>query len=403
VPEESFRNRSLRQLSHTVTVLAVIAGVIMVLTGAVTMGMSGWAAGAVFLAVGLAMIAIPLLLHVNAAITFKAEENINRMYQTMLDEVDIFRRMEPHIKIMADNSQISDNARSLTNREKELEALRQAIREEMYSGDLEAASYLVDQMEQRFGYAQEAKDLRAEMASVREMTIEEKINEAVSHIERLMDDSKWQRASQEMERLMKLFPRHERVTALPAELNRRREARKQALLAQWNTAVQREETDRGITILTELDQYLTPQEARALSDSARHVFKARLVNLGVQFSLAVQEQRWRDALDIGVQIREEFPNSRMAKEVAAKIEVLRMRAGFGGPEQVPGEKPPTPPTPPAAQQPAQQKPKPSGPQQATQADQTGRKQTPQPSPQQPAQQPSPPQTHEQKPSRGQQT
>jgi hypothetical protein len=59
------------------------------------------------------------------------------------------------------------------------------------------------------------------------------------------------------------------------------------------------------------------------------VFKTRLVNLGVQFGLAVSEARWRDALEVGVQIRQEFPNSRMAHEVAAKLETLRMRAGFG--------------------------------------------------------------------------
>jgi hypothetical protein len=375
-------------------VLAVTAGLIMLVVSVVFMATFNFPNGALMFAVSLAMIAIPLLLHVNAAITFKAEENINRMYQTVLDEVDIFRRIEPQIKIIADNSQISDNARSLANREKELETLRQAIREEMYSGDLEAANYLVDQMERRFGYAQEAKDLRAEMASVREMTIEEKINEAVTHIERLMDEYKWQRASQEMERLIKLFPRHERVTALPAELNRRREARKQELLKEWHTAVQREETDRGITLLTELDQYLTPEEAQKLSDDARHVFKARLVNLGVQFSLAVQEQRWRDALDIGVQIREEFPNSRMAKEVATKIEVLRMRAGFGGPEQVPGEKPLTPATPPAARQttprPAgQQSTAPSTPSSGGQQQAGGQQQTQQQSGQKTAQQQKP--------------
>jgi hypothetical protein len=58
------------------------------------------------------------------------------------------------------------------------------------------------------------------------------------------------------------------------------------------------------------------------------VFKARLLNLGVQFSLAVQESRWRDALEVGLLLRQEFPNSRMAQEVHEKIETLRVRAGF---------------------------------------------------------------------------
>jgi hypothetical protein len=127
---------------------------------------------------------------------------------------------------------------------------------------------------------------------------------------------------------MKLFPRHERVLNLPAELTQRREARKQELLARWRSAVERNEIDDGIEILTELDPYLTSQEAAQLRESARDVFKARLLNLGVQFSLAVQEQRWRDALDVGLQIRQDFPNSRMAQEVTARLDVLRVRAGF---------------------------------------------------------------------------
>jgi len=134
------------------------------------------------------------------------------------------------------------------------------------------------------------------------------------------------------------------VAELPKELNRRREARKQELLARWKQAVDRNEIDEGIVILTELDPYLAGEEARALQESARGVFKARLLNMGVQFGLAVSESRWRDALEIGLQIRREFPNSRMAQEVAERTEVLRVRAGFVADTDIPQR--------PSAQQPS---------------------------------------------------
>src|SRR5207249_5387721 len=114
----------------------------------------------------------------------------------------------PHPHTVADNPIITDADKSIPHREHEREALRQAIREEMYSGDWEAAHYLIDQMERRFGYMQEAKTLRAEINQVRDMTIEEKIGEVISHIEHLMNEHRWDRARQEIERLMKLFPRH---------------------------------------------------------------------------------------------------------------------------------------------------------------------------------------------------
>ena len=83
-----------------------------------------------------------------------------------------------------------------------------------------------------------------------------------------------------------------------------------------------------MAILTASDPYLSPEEAASLRESARHVFKARQLNLAVQFGLAVSEGRWRDALEVGLLLRQEFPNSRMAREVEEKLDTLRARAGF---------------------------------------------------------------------------
>ncbi len=329
MPDTPFRNRSIRQISFWVAVISVLAGLILLVAGLAFMFRPGKEVpGALMFTGGLLLSVIGLLAHLTNLLLLKTEINVNRIHHDTLDLLDLFRRFEPHMRTLSDNIQISDAAKSIAHRERERDMLRQAIREEMYSGDWEAAHYLIDQMERRFGYMQEAKTLRAEINQVRDMTIEEKIGEVISHIDALMNEHKWDRARQEIERLMKLFPRHEKILNLPAELTRRREARKQELLAQWRLSVQRNEIDRGIAILTELDAYLTAQEAEQLRESARDVFKARLLNLGVQFSLAVQEQRWRDALEVGLTIRQEFPNSRMAVEVGEKIDVLRVRAGF---------------------------------------------------------------------------
>ena len=314
------RNRPIRQLSLIATLGGILAGVILTVASLLFADVS--------LTGGLSLLVISLVAYVILEIAFTAEENISRIHQASRDVADVTKRIEPLLKTISDNSQISDATKSIAHRELEREALRQAIHEEMYSGDPEAVDYLINEMERRFGYKQEAQKLRKEMAQIREMTIEEKINDAISHIEKLMGDLQWERARHESERLMKLFPRHERVKALPAEFNRRRAARKQELLAQWKTAVEREEIDRGIVILTELDQFITPEEAQALKDSVRHVFKARLLNLSVQFGLAVQENRWRDALEAGLQIRQEYPNSRIAHEVSNKLDTLRLKAGF---------------------------------------------------------------------------
>lgn len=330
------RNRPLRQLSFACMLVGILAAAILAAagmyilmpTGQTTQQPSVILGGMILILGGFMLGVIPMMSHVLLLVLLKAEGNVNRIHHSSLDMAEIAKSLEPLIREITENSRISDAAKSIAHREPEREALRQAIREEMYSGDWEAAHYLIEDMERRFGYMQEAKTLRAEVAQVRDMTIEEKIGDVIAHIEKLMLDHRWDRARQESERLLKLFPRHERVMRLPAELSQRREAHKQDLLARWAAAVQRNEIDNGIAILTELDEYLTREEAQMLRDSARHVFKARLLNLGVQFGLAVQEQRWRDALEIGLQLRHEFPNSRMAQEVAEKLDVLRVRAGF---------------------------------------------------------------------------
>ena len=322
------RNRVSRQIALYATIAACVAGAGIVFAGIATLILSPSESSGLLIASGVALMVFSLTLYAVLCIASKSEANVSRIHNVLLDMHEQLQRMEPLTRALAENSLISDAVRSITHRESEREALRQAIREEMYGGDWEAATYLINEMERRFGYKQEAENLRQELASARVMTIEEKITQAVSHIDKILAEHRWERARVEIERLIKLFPRHDRILGLAGELSRRREAQKQELLAKWNQAVARNEIDEGISLLTQLDPYLTREEAQNLQDSGRGVFKARLLNLGVQFSLAVSEHRWRDALETGLVIRQEFPNSRMAQEVSDRLETLRVRAGL---------------------------------------------------------------------------
>jgi hypothetical protein len=97
------------------------------------------------------------------------------------------------------------------------------------------------------------------------------------------------------------------------------------LLTAWDDAVQRRATDRCLEILKELDLYLTPNEGLALQEAAKDVFKTKLHNLGVQFSLAISGKNWARAIEIGRQITHHFPNSKMAGEIREKMDVLRQK------------------------------------------------------------------------------
>ncbi len=259
-------------------------------------------------------------------LALKVEANSHRMLDLMRDvaaTTDDYRR---NIRMLTDNSQLSDMARAITHRDKERTALRLAINEETIRGDWEAAYALVELLESRHGYKNEAARLREEVDESRERARSDQLQEAVERARAFMSKHDWDRARRAMDRLIAAHPDNQEVRGLPATFKQMRGEHKRRLLKAWDEAVQRNEVDRGIAILKELDQFLTPSEAGALEESARGVFRARLQNLAVQFSLAVTDHEWRQALAVGKQIIEEFPNSRMAQEVKERIHLLEMHA-----------------------------------------------------------------------------
>ena len=126
----------------------------------------------------------------------------------------------------------------------------------------------------------------------------------------------------------KLIPSNERIAGLQKQIVDRRMQYKQELLDQWNAAVAENNVDRGIKILKELDLYLSRDEALSMESDAREFFKERLQQLSVRFQFAAKEKRWRDTLETGLEIIEEFPNSGVVNEVQAHLDDLRERAGY---------------------------------------------------------------------------
>ena len=230
------------------------------------------------------------------------------------------------LKKLTDLTSLSDQAKSLIFRDREIEALRETVREDLMRQDYRTAEALIDAMENKFGYADEAGRLREEVAASRRATLAEKIDAAVSRIQQMIDRRDWARAGRESSRLLRLFPDDPKVASLPERVERARSQHKRELLQAYGEAVRKDDLDRSIATLRELDSYLTPQEAAALAESARGVFKAKLHQLGVQFAIRITDQQWAEAVAVGDTIIKEFPNSRMAQEVRDRIDLLRMHA-----------------------------------------------------------------------------
>ena len=221
------------------------------------------------------------------------------------------------------STRISETAKAIAFRDADRQSLREAVFEKLQQQDFTAAYEIIDEIAERDEYRDWAEQLRAEADQYRDATDQERLNQSIAYIEMLLENYQWVTASARIEELIKTHPDCEKAIALRQELLDKKQQRKKALLAEWDDAVKQRDTERSLFILKELDLHLTPNEASALQEAASDVFRTKLHNLGVEFSTAVSEKRWDQALQIGQQIVKDFPNSKMAEEIREKLDVLR--------------------------------------------------------------------------------
>lgn len=227
---------------------------------------------------------------------------------------------------LIDLASLSDQARSLIYREREIEAFRETIHDDLMRQDYKSAEALIDTIRTRFNYLDEAQRLQKELTEAQKATLEEKVDAAANRIQAILDRYDWARAIRETQRLLRLLPGNAKIAALPERIESAKALQKRSLLQSYGEAVRKNDIDRGIELLKELDGYLAPQEAAALEESARGVFKAKLHNLGVRFAISVTDQQWNQAVATGEEIVRGFPNSLMSREVRQKMDQLRQRA-----------------------------------------------------------------------------
>ncbi|MFA5239220.1 MAG: hypothetical protein WC476_05865 [Phycisphaerae bacterium] len=224
------------------------------------------------------------------------------------------------------NTRISETAKAIAFRDANIQSLREAVFDKLQQQDYDATYEIIDEIAMRAEYKGLAEHLRIQANNYRDSTDAERVNQVIAHIEKLFDISQWAKASAQIERLIWDFPKSEKAKAMRQKLLDKKEERKKILFNAWDDAVKRQATDRSLEILRELDMYLTPNEGLALQEAAKDVFRNKLHNLGVQFSLAVSGKQWEKAIETGRQIIEDFPNSKMAEEIHEKWDILEQKA-----------------------------------------------------------------------------
>ncbi len=223
-------------------------------------------------------------------------------------------------------SRLSDTAKEIVYRDSEQMELGEAVLSKLHQHDFDDAFAMIAGMAGHPKYQELSIRLQQKADKYRTATEEGRVNQIIAYIEELFDQKLWIQAAAQIENLNRTFPYSDKAKKMPVHLQERKDRHKRQLLADWDIAVRNKETDRGLEILKELDLYLTPAEALALRESASTVFKTKLHNVGVEFSVAVTEKNWDKALYLGRQIMHNFPNSRMAAEIRSKMDILVERS-----------------------------------------------------------------------------
>ncbi|MHC4947732.1 MAG: hypothetical protein ACYTG1_05660 [Planctomycetota bacterium] len=230
------------------------------------------------------------------------------------------------LRDLAEHSMVSDSAKRVLFRERELDMLRRAIEADIAQGNYDAGLELCDQMSGLFGYRQEAEEFRSRILHSRNEHYEAQIHGALDELDELLGHRDWAHAHQIAARIRRLYPDSHLVRDLDRRIHEARRAAKSQLEAQLLEAAGKDDVERAMALLKELDRYLTRDEAARLAEVASGVVVKHRDNLGVQFRMAVNDHRWAEAARIGETIVLEFPNTKMADEVRSMIDVLRMRA-----------------------------------------------------------------------------
>lgn len=242
-----------------------------------------------------------------------------RSLRAIEDLGDLVRRLH-------ETSAMSPDARRVLNRRQERDLLCAAIEEDIHAQAWDAAIVLCNELAGRFGYRADAEEYRTRIESARAEVMERRVTDAIARLDGLIVQRRWDVGVQEAARIVRLFPESHRVENLRQRVEQARAVYKQDLERRFLQAAHDERIDEAMSLLKELDAYLTENEAGPYREVARGVVTKARENLGAQFKLAVQNRDWRGATGHGRRIINEFPNTRMAEEVRAIWEQILAKA-----------------------------------------------------------------------------
>ncbi len=223
-------------------------------------------------------------------------------------------------------SMLSDTAKRIIYRDREMALLRRTIEEDIERGDFNAGLVLCRDLERLFGYSEEAEQLRNRVLLARNSQLAARIDEEVRQVEGMLESGELEDAETAAARLHRMYPDSPGLHGVEARIRAARQQVKRELKQQFINASSRGDTQGAMELLRQLDRQIGHAEAVDVQEAAAEVIAQHREALSVRFKLAVSDHRWAEAVEAGSEIINQFPNDRMAAEVRGMIDRLRERA-----------------------------------------------------------------------------
>src|SRR5690606_11575481 len=137
--------------------------------------------------------------------------------------------------------------------------------------DWDAAMVLVKELAERFGYRADAEEFRNRVERARAQTLDRHVMDALAVLDEHIRLRRWPEAYAEAARITRLYPESHRVDGLRERVDDARSRYRKDLERRFLLAAEREQIDDAMTLLKELDLYLTPSEAAPFQEVARGV------------------------------------------------------------------------------------------------------------------------------------
>ena len=243
-------------------------------------------------------------------------------------------RIEEHVML-------SDGAKRLLYRDRELDLLRMILEQDIAGGDHDAALRLVEELGVTFGRLEEAEHHRSRIDSIRKAEVEQRIAEAMQTIRRHLASGDWNAATSAADRLHRLLPDAPGLDGLVNQIASARHRHAIEVETRMRDAHAEGRIDEAMMLLRDLDRHLVGEESSRAVDVAQSIIVAHRDLVGRRFRDAVNEKRWSDAVELGESIARDYPNTRMAEEVGEMLPLLRQRRDLPSGTVAPGASPGT--------------------------------------------------------------